>query len=132
MKIAFIICSILISYTELWAQTTIPVNDIIPDRDYENILVKKIYTDTHTSTFIVWLKNGIKPHKHIKHTEQVLVLEGKASMRLNDKEIIVEKGDWITIPEQTIHAVKVLSETPMKVISIQTPEFKGDDRVFIE
>jgi quercetin dioxygenase-like cupin family protein len=108
------------------------MDSIQPDKDYDNILVKKIYTDSLSSTFIVWLKKGIKPHKHIIHTEQVYVLEGKANMRLGNKEIIVQKGDWITIPKQTVHEVKVLSEKPMKVISIQAPQFKGKDRVFIE
>ncbi|WP_106791343.1 cupin domain-containing protein [Aquimarina sp. Aq78] len=131
MKIISFICYVIVS-TGLWAQTKSTIPDFKPDQDYDNILVKKVYTDTHTSTFVIWIKKDVKPHKHIKHTEQVLVLEGKASVQLNDKEIIVQKGDWVTIPEQTIHAVKVLSKIPLKVISIQTPEFKGEDRVFIE
>ena len=131
MKIISFICCIIFS-TGLWAQTKSAIADFEPDQDYDNIVVKKIYTDTHTSTFVIWIKKGVKPHKHIKHTEQVLVLEGKASVQLNDKEIIVEKGDWVTIQEQTIHAVKVLSKIPLKVISVQTPEFKGEDRVFVE
>ncbi|WP_109853113.1 cupin domain-containing protein [Aquimarina sp. AU58] len=131
MNVISIICCFIIS-TGLFAQTKNAILDFEPDRDYDNILVKKVYTDTHTSTFVIWIKKNVKPHKHIKHTEQVLVLEGKASVQLNDKEIIVQKGDWVTIPEQTIHAVKVLSKIPLKVISVQTPEFKGEDRVFIE
>ncbi|PKV51251.1 mannose-6-phosphate isomerase-like protein (cupin superfamily) [Aquimarina sp. MAR_2010_214] len=131
MKITSFICCIIIS-TGLWAQTKSAILDFEPDQNYDNILVKKVYTDAHTSTFMIWIKKNVKPHKHIKHTEQVLVLEGKASVQLNDKEIIVQKGDWVTIPEQTIHAVKVLSKIPLKVISVQTPEFKGEDRVFVE
>jgi mannose-6-phosphate isomerase-like protein (cupin superfamily) len=131
MKIISFICCVIVS-TGLWAQTKSAIADFEPDQDYDNILVKKVYTDTHTSTFVIWIKKGVKPHKHMKHTEQVLVLEGKASVQLNDKEIIVQKGDWVTIPEQTIHAVKVLSKIPLKVISVQTPEFKGEDRVFVE
>ncbi|WP_103068174.1 cupin domain-containing protein [Aquimarina sediminis] len=132
MKAVLIICGILISYTGLMAQNTMAMDSIQPDQEYENLLVKKIYSDKHTSTFIVWLKKGIKAHKHLKHTEQVFVLEGKASLILDNKKIIVQKGDWITIPEKTVHAVKVLSEIPMKVISIQSPEFEGKDREFVE
>lgn len=131
MKIIPFICCVIVS-TGLWAQTKSAISDFKPDQDYDNILVKKVYSDTHTSTFVIWIKKDVKPHKHIKHTEQVLVLEGKANVRLDDKEIIVQKGDWVTIPEQTIHAVKVLSKIPLKVISVQTPEFKGEDRVFVE
>ncbi len=132
MKLFFSITFILLSHITGLAQTSISVENMTTEEDYENLLVKKIYSDTHTSTFVVWIKKGVKLHKHLTHTEQVLVLEGKAKVQLNDKEIIVQKGDWITIPEQTIHGVKVVSETPLKLISVQTPEFKGEDRVFIE
>ncbi|EZH75568.1 lipoprotein [Aquimarina atlantica] len=131
MKVIPIICCFIIS-AGLFAQTKNTILDFEPDQDYDNILVKKVYSDTHTSTFVIWIKKNVKPHKHIKHTEQVFVLQGKASVQLNDKEIIVQKGDWVTIPEQTVHAVKVLSKIPLKVISVQTPEFEGKDRVFVE
>ena len=132
MKLFFLVTFILFSHITVLAQTSISVENMLPEEDYENLLVKKIYSDAHASTFVIWIKKGVKPHKHLTHTEQVLVLEGKAKVQLNDKEIIVQKGDWITIPEQTIHGVQVVSETPLKVISVQTPEFKGKDRVFIE
>lgn len=131
MKVIPIICYFIIS-TGLFAQTKNAILDFEPDQNYDNILVKKVYSDSNTSTFVIWIKKNVRLHKHIKHTEQVFVLEGRASVQLNDKEIIVEKGDWVTIPKQTIHAVKVLSKIPLKVISVQTPEFKGEDRVFVE
>ncbi len=131
MKVIPIICYFIIS-TGLFAQTKNAILDFEPDQNYDNILVKKVYSDANTSTFVIWIKKNVRLHKHIKHTEQVFVLEGRASVQLNDKEIIVEKGDWVTIPKQTIHAVKVLSKIPLKVISVQTPEFKGEDRVFVE
>ncbi|TSE11427.1 MULTISPECIES: cupin domain-containing protein [Aquimarina] len=132
MKELCVIFFFLISTTILWSQGKFSAYDIKPDKEFENVLVKKIFTDPHTSTFVIWIKNEVKPHQHLKHTEQVFILEGKANVWLNKEEIVVQAGDWITIPEKTIHAVKVISETPLKVISIQTPEFKGKDRVFIE
>ena len=114
------------------AQDVKALKNIEPDKDFDNILVKKVYSDQYTSTFVIWVKKEVKAHRHLKHTEQVGVLEGKAEMTIGAKTIIVKKGDWITIPEGTVHAVKVLSKKPVKVISIQTPEFKGKDRVFIE
>lgn len=113
------------------AQDFKDLKSIEPDKDYENILVKKLYSDKYTSTFIVWVKKEVKAHKHATHTEQVGVLEGKAEMMLGDKKIYLKKGDWVVIPEGTVHSVKVLSKKPVKVISIQTPEFKGKDRVFV-
>lgn len=131
MKVFVIICFI-VSHSGLWSQTTISIPDLEPDPDYDNIFVKKIYTNLHTSTFVIWIKKHVKSHKHITHTEQVMVLEGKARVKLNNNEFLVQKGDWIIIPEQTIHEVTVLSKKPLKIISVQTPEFTGKDRVFIE
>jgi len=53
-------------------------------------------------------------------------------MILGDKTIKVKKGDIIFIPKNTVHSLKVNSQTPMKVVSIQSPFFDGTDRVFIE
>ena len=41
----------------------------------------------------------------------------------------IKAGDIIFIPANTFHEVKVTSEKPLKVISIQAPEFDGTDRV---
>ena len=38
-------------------------------------------------------------------------------------------GDYIRVAKGTPHAVKVLSSTPLKIISVQAPEFFGKDRV---
>lgn len=121
--------SVLSLYTQ--AQSVKELSAVEPDQEFENILVKKMYSDKYASTYVIWVKKAVKAHKHESHTEQVGVLEGKAEMTLGDQTFIVKKGDWITIPEGTVHSVKVLSKKPVKVISIQTPEFKGKDRVFV-
>ena len=103
-----------------------------PQGAYENVKVQKIYSDKHTSSFVIWIKKGVKPHKHLKHTEQVYILAGKGMMRLNDQTFPVKKGDWIAIPQGSVHAVKVTSPKPLQVFSVQTPEFRGKDRVFVK
>ncbi|MGB0522408.1 MAG: cupin domain-containing protein [Flammeovirgaceae bacterium] len=128
----YIFIFLFLSTFSIKAQHLGQLNAFQPDEEYENIFVKKLYSDQHTSTFIVWVKKEVKAHSHQKHTEQVGVLEGKAEMTLGDQTFVVKKGDWIMIPQGTIHAVKVLSKKPVKVISIQTPEFKGKDRVFVK
>ena len=50
----------------------------------------------------------------------------------NDTLKIIPK-DQITIPKGTIHEViKVIGETPLKVISVQSPKFDPKDRYFIK
>ncbi|MBQ4819345.1 cupin domain-containing protein [Aquimarina sp. MMG016] len=117
MKIFFVCIVSFLSLCNIQAQGLLKdVNSIQPDEEFDNILVKKIYSDKNASTFVIWIKKGVKPHKHLEHTEQVHILEGKAEMILGDQKLLVKAGDWITIPEQTIHAVKVIEE--LKVISI--------------
>ena len=103
-----------------------------PQGEYDNVKVQKVYSDKHTSSFVIWIKKGVKAHKHLKHTEQVYILAGKGIMQLNGKTFTVKKGDWIPIPQGSVHAVKVTSRKPLQVLSVQTPEFLGKDRVWVK
>lgn len=103
-----------------------------PKGKFDNVQVQKLYSDQHTSSFVIWIKKEVKAHKHVKHTEQVYILAGKANMRLNDQTFSVKKGDWIAIPEGSIHAVKVTSKKPLMVFSVQAPEFLGKDRIWVK
>lgn len=61
------------------------------------------------------------------------MIEGKAEMTLNDSTFVVEKGDYLNISKGSVHSVnKVFGRKPLKVLSIQSPEFKGKDRIFVE
>jgi len=115
-----------------FAQNLTQLAKLKPQGAYDNVKVQKVYSDKHTSSFVIWIKKGVKAHKHLKHTEQVYILAGKGMMRLNDKTFPVKKGDWIAIPEGSVHAVKVTSRKPLQVFSVQTPEFLGKDRVFVD
>lgn len=107
--------------------------EIVPDSaNYQNIYVRKIDSDSLVSNFIIWIKDEVKAHKHLTHCETIIVLEGAAIMTLGDKKIEIKKGDYIFVPKDTPHSVKVTSEIPLKVISIQAPEFNGDDRIFMK
>jgi mannose-6-phosphate isomerase-like protein (cupin superfamily) len=60
----------------------------------------------------------------------VIIQQGSGKFQLNDSIYMVSSGDMITIPKNTWHGVVTTSKVPMKVISIQSPEFLGKDRVF--
>ncbi|MBK7128959.1 MAG: cupin domain-containing protein [Crocinitomicaceae bacterium] len=102
-----------------------------PPDDYDNIHVEKISGDSNQTAFIIWVKNEVALHKHEWHTENVYILDGKGEFTMNDEKFIVQKGDYFNIPEGTPHALKVLSSTPVKVLSIQSPFFDGTDRILI-
>lgn len=99
---------------------------------YDNIYSKPLYSDSLASSFVIFVKNEVKEHKHAAHAEHIMVLEGEAEMKVDGKSFKIKKGDVIFVPKNTWHYVKVTSKTPLKVISIQAPDFDGKDRIFKE
>jgi len=106
------------------------IDQILPDKEFENIHVKKISSDSSSSTFAIWIKQKVKLHKHVYHTENVLIDKGFGEFQINDSIYKVAAGDWIVIPNNTWHGVVVNSKSIMKVISVQSPEYFGKDRIF--
>tara|TARA_B100000965_G_C19563572_1_gene745734 strand:- start:1009 stop:1407 length:399 start_codon:yes stop_codon:yes gene_type:complete len=108
------------------------IDQILPDIEFENIHVKKISSDSSSSTFAIWIKQKVKLHKHVYHTENVLIDKGFGKFQINDSVYKVAAGDLIIIPKNTWHGVIVNSKSTMKVISVQSPEYFGKDRIFKE
>lgn len=108
------------------------LSDVIAAEDYENIHVVKIASDAYSTDFIVFVKKQVPLHKHVEHSETIVVLEGKGLFQLGDQTFEIVAGDYIRVPKGTPHAVKVLSSIPLKIISVQAPEFLGKDRVKVE
>ncbi len=119
-----------VSYSH--SQNFISVRSLHPTEKYENIHVQTLYSDSLSSSYMIWVRKEVKPHKHVYHTEQVYVLEGNGEMIVDDEKHEIQPGDIIFIPKNTVHSVEVWSELPMKVISVQSPEFHGKDRIFVD
>lgn len=98
----------------------------------KNISVKPLYHDSLCSGFLIFIKEKVKMHKHLEHSEQVIILEGEGQMTLGDSTFVVKAHDVIYIPKGTVHGLHVTSNKPMKVHSTQSPHFDGSDRVFVE
>ena len=113
-------------------RTVTSFDDINPSKEFDNINVQKIATDINSTTFAIWIKQSVKLHKHVNHVENVYISEGYGDFQLGDSIYPVKNVDLIVIPKNTWHGVKVNSKIPMKVISVQSPEFLGKDRVFKE
>lgn len=102
------------------------------DQDFANISVKKIAESEDASSFIIWVKDTVKKHYHAAHSENLYVLEGEAWFYVNDAKYRIKTGDFFFIERKNVHSVKVISEIPLKVLSIQSPKFDGKDRIFVE
>ena len=100
--------------------------------NYDNIYLRKIYSDSLVSSFVIFIKKEVKEHKHVSHSEHVYILDGTGEMTLDKKRFNVKKGDIIFIPENAFHSLRVTSSTPVKVLSVQAPMFDGKDRVMTE
>ena len=129
-NIALITLFLALSHHSI-AQLHLPIDQISFDEEKKNIKVQKLSSDQNSSSFAIQIEDSVAAHYHQSHTESVIILEGSAEMRLGEKIIMIKKGDYIVIPEGTVHSVKVLSDTPLKVISVQAPEFKGEDRHYV-
>ena len=99
---------------------------------FDNVVTQAMYSDSSVSSTVIWIKKEVRPHYHAMHSEQILVIEGEGQMLLGHESIFIKPGDLIYIPRGTVHAVRVTSKLPMKVLSIQTPKFDESDRVMVQ
>ncbi|CAI8157622.1 MAG: cupin domain-containing protein [Flavobacteriales bacterium] len=130
MRLTTILGLLLIPLLFISQDIVSSIDQILPDKEFENIHVKKISSDSSSSTFAIWIKQKVKLHKHVYHTENVLIDKGFGEFQINDSIYKVAAGDWIVIPKNTWHGVVVNSKSIMKVISVQSPEYFGKDRIF--
>lgn len=98
----------------------------------DNIYYMPLFGDSLANSFVIVIKKEVKAHKHLWHSEHVVVLEGNGSMNLGGKFVEIKKGDVIFIPKNTVHSAKSTGKIPLKIVSVQSPNFDGKDRVFID
>ena len=98
----------------------------------EALSVIPLFKDSLSSSFAIQIKTKVSLHKHLNHSEHVMVLSGKGRMVLGAKTINIKRGDLIFIPQNTPHAVKRMGFLPLRVLSIQSPYFDGNDRILIK
>jgi quercetin dioxygenase-like cupin family protein len=104
--------------------------DTEPPLTYDNVHVTRLFGDSLSTSFMIWIKDTVATHRHDYHSETIYVLEGEGKFYFNDEVWWICPNDVFFIPKQNWHAVKVTSAGPMKVISIQSPGFFGKDRIF--
>ena len=67
------------------------IDTLSGDVKFDNVFVKKLYTDSLSTSFLICIKNEVKEHKHLKHTESVYVESGEAIMTLANDTFNVKK-----------------------------------------
>ena len=130
MKIILAVCFNLLVIIFYSQEFVGEFNKVRPDSAFENIHIHQISSDINSTTFAIWVKRKVKIHKHINHIENIYVTQGEGRFRLGSTTYHVEAGDLIVVPKNTWHGIEVTSTVPLRVISIQSPEFIGVDRIF--
>ena len=131
VKNIFLFLTILHSLSS-FSQKRIEVLQTLDDLGFWSKNVIPISSDSNCSTFLISVTDKVKPHYHSWHTENLYVISGSAVMRLGDSTLEIKAGDLIVIPPNTIHSIKVKTMEKFQVISIQSPEFKGKDRIRVK
>ncbi len=104
-----------------------------PDKEFSNIKVEKLAHDSLSTGFLIWVKKNVRPHRHMHHSENIFVIEGEGDMTVGEKTFRIAAGSYIFVPTNTVHSVVVdESKGTMKVLSVQSPFFDGNDRVFVD
>jgi mannose-6-phosphate isomerase-like protein (cupin superfamily) len=109
------------------------INDYFSN-EVAKIKVQPLFSDSLVSSFLIEIpvKDTVNLHKHLKHSEHVFILEGSAKMILKTDTLSIEPNQLIFIPKNTPHKVWVTSKSPLRVVSIQAPQFNGNDRILLE
>jgi mannose-6-phosphate isomerase-like protein (cupin superfamily) len=129
----FLSCILILALTNIaLSQSAVKLDALNAPENAGNIHVEKISEDSLSSAFVIWIKNEVAEHKHLRHTENIYVLEGSGIMTLDNDTFSITPGQHVFIPCNTFHSVKVNSSVPLKVISIQSPRFDPTDRILRE
>jgi quercetin dioxygenase-like cupin family protein len=122
----------LLLLNSIVAATVVDLDGVSPKTN-NNIEVINLANTQDASSYIIFVRKDVRMHHHKSHTELLHVIEGSANFVLDGENRIIEAGDFIQIEPGQNHGVSsVISDAPLKVLSIQTPQFFGKDRHFVD
>ena len=101
------------SDAEQWQRT---VASIQPTREFRNLYVHPLRSGNGIEQFILWVKEEVKPEDHHDERESFLILEGECECQIGREKIRLSAGDYVDIPLDMEHTVRVLSPEPVKAI----------------
>lgn len=93
---------------------------------FTNILTKINYK---VKEITVNPKQRLSYQSHNKRAEQWIIVEGTATVTLEDVEYELEPGQSIQIPLKAKHRIENKKETQLKFIEVQTGEYFGEDDI---
>ncbi|MRS65903.1 cupin domain-containing protein [Larkinella terrae] len=101
------------SDSDQWQRT---IASILPTRDFRNLYVHPLREKDGIIQFILWVKIEVQPEDHHDERESFLILEGECECRIGGETVRLSAGDYVDIPLDVEHTVRVLSPEPVKAI----------------
>ena len=97
-----------------------------PWGQFTNIFVGK---DFQVKELIVNPGEILSLQKHKYRSENWVVVQGKANVTLNKKNISLNKSDSIFIPQGAVHRIENRQKSILKIIEVQTGSYLGEDDI---
>ena len=85
--------------------------------------------DHKVKRITVYKGKRLSLQKHKKRDEHWFIVKGNGVVTLNDKEIIIQKGDNLDIKRGTIHRVANTGNEDVVFIEVQTGDYFGEDDI---
>ncbi|TKJ40262.1 hypothetical protein CEE37_08015 [candidate division LCP-89 bacterium B3_LCP] len=98
----------------------------------QEISVLKLLQSATSSATLIQVREEVKAHYHAKHDEIVYVIRGKGVMTVGHETRAINAGDVILMKRGVVHSVKNKTAQPLVALSIMSPPFDGEDRIFVE
>ena len=73
----------------------------------------------------------LKMHYHQYRDEITYCIKGQAVMNVSGKKSVMKAGDLMYIPALVLHGSEVTGNETLQLISIFTPPFDGEDRIYV-
>lgn len=92
----------------------------------------KVLLDTLTykvKEILVKPKHRLSYQLHHKRSEHWFVVQGEGVITLDDKDIIVKKGEYVDIPVESKHRIANNGNEDLVFIETQTGQYFGEDDI---
>lgn len=99
--------------------------------------VTELVRTEHHSVSLVVAREPIGWHYHASHDETVVMLSGRGALVLESTDGArqtheLEPGAVVFMPRERKHSFTPLDDAPAACLSIMTPPFDGQDRIFVD
>jgi mannose-6-phosphate isomerase-like protein (cupin superfamily) len=94
----------------------------------KNIALRHIFRNEYSSAHLIRIKGQEPPHYHDKHNLTVSIISGTSILHFKDHEVVLYKGDVITIPKGVYHWAENIDSEASVVFATFSPAFSGKDK----